>query len=131
MVFKNGNIYTVNDARPKAEAVAVKGDRIIFVGSNSEAQKYVGKHTRVIDLGSRTMVPGLTNDQLFFVAFAQGWCMKATPEFERMRATVDSHAHARYRVLGPLANFPEFAQAFGCKEGDPMVLPPEKRARIW
>jgi predicted amidohydrolase YtcJ len=61
LVFKNGNIYTVNDARPKAEAVAIKGDRIVFVGSNGEAQKYVGRNTRVIDLGGRTMVPGLTD----------------------------------------------------------------------
>ena len=61
LVFKNGNIYTVNDTRPKAEAVAIKGDRIIFVGSNGEAQKYVDRNTRVIDLGGRTMVPGMTD----------------------------------------------------------------------
>ena len=61
LVFKNGNIYTVNDARPKAEAVAIKGDHIIFVGSNGEAQKYVGRNTRVIDLGGKTMLPGMTD----------------------------------------------------------------------
>ncbi len=61
LVFKNGNIYTVNDARPKAEAVAVKSDRIIFVGSNRDVQKYVDKNTRVIDLKGRTMVPGMTD----------------------------------------------------------------------
>lgn len=61
LVFKNGNIYTVNDARPKAEAVAIKGDRILFVGSNRDAQKYVDKNTRVIDLGGKTMLPGMTD----------------------------------------------------------------------
>jgi predicted amidohydrolase YtcJ len=61
LVFKNGNIYTVNDARPKAEALAIKGDRILFVGSNRDAQKYVGRNTRVIDLGGKTMVPGMTD----------------------------------------------------------------------
>lgn len=61
LVFKNANIYTVNDARPKAEAVAVKGDRIIFVGSNGEAQKYVGRNTHVIDLKGKTMLPGMTD----------------------------------------------------------------------
>jgi hypothetical protein len=61
LVFKNGNIYTVNELQPQAEAVAVKGDRIIFVGSNQNVQKYVGKNTRVIDLGGRTMVPGMTD----------------------------------------------------------------------
>jgi predicted amidohydrolase YtcJ len=61
LVFKNGNIYPVDDARPKAEAVAVKADRFVFVGSNGEAQKYVGRNTRVIDLAGRTMLPGMTD----------------------------------------------------------------------
>ena len=61
LVFRNGNIYTANDARPKAEAVAVKGDRIVFVGSNRDAQQYVGAKTRVIDLGGKTMLPGMTD----------------------------------------------------------------------
>ena len=61
LVFKNGNIYTVNEARPKAEAVAIKDDRIVFFGSNHEAQQYVGKQTRVIDLNGKTMVPGMTD----------------------------------------------------------------------
>ncbi len=61
VVFENGNIYTVNERQPKAEAVAIKGDRIVFVGSNREAQKYVGKRTRVIDLNGKTMVPGMTD----------------------------------------------------------------------
>lgn len=61
LVFKNGNIYTADDARPKAEAAAVKGDRIIFAGSNREVQKYIGSKTRVIDLAGKTMLPGLTD----------------------------------------------------------------------
>ncbi len=61
LVLKNGNVYTVNDRQPHAEAVAVKSDRIIFVGSNDEAQKYVGNKTRVIDLKGETVLPGLTD----------------------------------------------------------------------
>jgi predicted amidohydrolase YtcJ len=61
LVFKNGNIYTVNPAQPKGEAVAVKGDRIVFVGSNRDAQAYVGPRTRVIDLKGKTVLPGLTD----------------------------------------------------------------------
>ncbi len=61
LVFKNGNIYTVNERQPTAEAVAVKGDRIIFVGSNRETQNYVGKNTRVVDLNGKTLVPGMTD----------------------------------------------------------------------
>ncbi len=61
LVLKNGNIYTVDEKKPKADAVAVKGDRIVFVGSNGDVQKYVGKSTRVIDLKGRTVVPGMTD----------------------------------------------------------------------
>lgn len=61
LVLQNGNVYTVNDRQPRAEAVAVKGDRIIFVGSNGEAQKYIGKSTRVVDLKDETVVPGMTD----------------------------------------------------------------------
>ena len=61
LVFKNGNVYTVNSNRPKAEAIAVKADRIVFVGSNLEAQRYVGSSTRVVDLMGKTVVPGMTD----------------------------------------------------------------------
>ena len=61
IVFKNGNVYTVNARNPKAEAIAVKGDRIVFVGSNEEAQKYAGSQTKVIDLQGKTVVPGMAD----------------------------------------------------------------------
>src|SRR6185503_15245230 len=61
VVFKNGNIYTANDKAPRAEAIAVKADRIMFVGSNAEAQKYVGQNTRVVDLKGNTVLPGFTD----------------------------------------------------------------------
>ncbi|PYP88014.1 MAG: amidohydrolase [Blastocatellia bacterium AA13] len=60
-LFINGNIYTVNDRAPHAEAVAVKNGRVLFVGSNKDAKAYQGAGTRVIDLGGRTVVPGLTD----------------------------------------------------------------------
>src|SRR5258706_11391595 len=61
VVFINGNIYTVNDGQPRAEAIAVKGGRIIFVGSTARVKAYQGKTTRVIDLHGNTVVPGLTD----------------------------------------------------------------------
>ncbi|CAN5720483.1 amidohydrolase [soil metagenome] len=61
VVFKNGNVYTVNSNQPKVEALAVKADRIVFVGSNIGAQKFIGKSTRVVDLQGKTVVPGMTD----------------------------------------------------------------------
>jgi predicted amidohydrolase YtcJ len=60
-IFTNGNIHTVNDAQPHAEAIAIKSERIVFVGSSDEAQKYSGAATRTIDLQGKTVVPGLTD----------------------------------------------------------------------
>src|SRR5216117_298964 len=59
LVLANGNIYTVHDKQPKAEAIAVKGNRIVFVGSNEDAKKFHA--AKVIDLRRRTLVPGLTD----------------------------------------------------------------------
>src|SRR5439155_4536078 len=61
LVFINGNIYTVNEKQAHAEAVAVKGDRIVFVGSNADAKKFEGAKTRVVDLHGATVVPGMTD----------------------------------------------------------------------
>ena len=58
LVVQNGNIYTVEVNSPKAFAVAVKGGRIIAVGSNPDIDPFVGKKTRVVDLEGLTMIPG-------------------------------------------------------------------------
>ena len=61
IVFNNGNVYTANDKAPQAQAIAVKGDRIVFVGTNADAQQYVGANTRVVDLHGNTVLPGFTD----------------------------------------------------------------------
>ncbi|MDP1832445.1 MAG: M13 family metallopeptidase [Geothrix sp.] len=60
-------------------------------------------------------VDGFTPDQRFFLAFAQGWRTNQRPEALRMQVTTDVHAPVRWRVLGPVADFPEFRKAFGCE----------------
>lgn len=61
IVLKNGNVYTANDKAPRAEAIAVKADRIVFVGSNADAEKFVSQGTRVVDLKGKTVLPGFTD----------------------------------------------------------------------
>lgn len=61
IVFKNGNVYTANDKAPQAQAIAVKADRILFVGTNDAARKYVGASTRIVDLHGSTVLPGFTD----------------------------------------------------------------------
>ena len=59
LLLVNGNVYTVNEKQPHAEAVAVRKDRIVFVGSNESAKKFHA--ARTIDLAGKTVVPGLTD----------------------------------------------------------------------
>ncbi|HKQ75149.1 MAG TPA: amidohydrolase [Blastocatellia bacterium] len=66
IVFKNGNIYTVNENNPKAEAIAAKYGKIVFVGSNADAKKYEVKGVKVIDLKGATVVPGLADAHYHF-----------------------------------------------------------------
>src|SRR5437016_4391026 len=61
LVFVNGNIYTVNERQPDAEAIAVRKDRIAFAGSNEDAKKLASDKTRIVDLRGRTVVPGMTD----------------------------------------------------------------------
>jgi len=74
-------------------------------------------------------VPGFTNDQLFFLGFAQSWCSVVAPEFSRLLVTMDPHSPAKFRINGPLSNFPAFAETFQCKAGTPMN--PAKRCEVW
>lgn len=57
-VFKNAKIYTVNEQQAWADAVALSDNKIIFVGSNSAIEKYIGATTKVIDLEGKMLMPG-------------------------------------------------------------------------
>lgn len=74
-------------------------------------------------------VDGFTPEQQFFLAAAQVWCAKYRPEAQRLLVNTDPHSPPRWRVDGPLSNLPEFARAFQCRPGDPMVR--EARCEIW
>jgi predicted amidohydrolase YtcJ len=61
LILVNGNVYTVNKKQPRAEAIAVRDQRIVFVGLNEDARKFRGDKTSIIDLGGKTVVPGFTD----------------------------------------------------------------------
>jgi len=58
-LLTNGNVYTVTEKQPKAEAVAVKANRIVFVGSTDEAKKFHA--AKIVDLHGLTVLPGFTD----------------------------------------------------------------------
>ncbi|HQY91331.1 amidohydrolase [Caldilinea sp.] len=58
-LFTNAAVFTADLANPRAEAVAVRGNRIVFVGRSTAAAEWQGPHTEVIDAGGRSLLPGL------------------------------------------------------------------------
>ncbi|MEP6905189.1 MAG: M13 family metallopeptidase, partial [Gemmatimonadales bacterium] len=87
---------------------------------------------RALDrIGTREIIDGYTPEQRFFIAYAQSWRQHTRPEQLRSRVMTDPHAPAEWRTNGPVSNMPQFAAAFRCNTGDPMVRPTELIPHIW
>jgi endothelin-converting enzyme/putative endopeptidase len=76
-------------------------------------------------------IDGFTPEQQFFIAWGQFRADHIRPETQRVMMQSDPHPVAKYRVIGPLSNLPEFQSAFQCKGDAPMVRPAEKRCEVW
>lgn len=68
LVIVNANVHTMNQQQPRAEAVAVYGNRIVAVGSTAEIRRLAGARTRVIDAGGRLVLPGFNDSHLHFLS---------------------------------------------------------------
>jgi len=76
-------------------------------------------------------IGGLTPLQRYFLGYALSWLGHERDERLRQGLLSDVHSPAKWRVLGPVVNVPEFYEAFGVKKGDPMWRDEAARARIW
>jgi putative endopeptidase len=88
-------------------------------------------YLRSLEGKPRTSIDGYTPEQRFFIGFGQVWRGHARPEFLRQQVVTDPHSPAKFRVLGPLSNMPQFYNAFGVKKGDGMWRDENERAKIW
>ncbi len=77
------------------------------------------------------MIDGLAREQRFFHGWAAMWRAHYRPEALKVRLASDPHAPAVVRAWAPMTNHPAFAEAFGCKDTDPMVHAGAKRVVIW
>jgi endothelin-converting enzyme/putative endopeptidase len=80
---------------------------------------------------SNGRIDGFTPDQQFFIAWGQFRGDQTRPETQKLMVQSDPHPVAKYRVLGPISNFPPFAEAFNCKADDAMVRPEAERCVVW
>lgn len=69
LVFHNGRVITINDEKPRAEAVVVVRDRIALVGDDTAARDAIGPRTRAIDLGGRALLPGFNDAHCHIVLY--------------------------------------------------------------
>jgi predicted metalloendopeptidase len=84
-----------------------------------------------LDDGSvkKDKIDGFTPQQRFFLGYAQIWCQNERPEAAKTLVRTDPHSPGEFRVDGVLQNMPEFAAAFSCSEGQPMVS--ANACRVW
>jgi predicted amidohydrolase YtcJ len=68
LIITNAKVWTVDKSSPTAQAVAVLGDRIVAVGSNSDVNNWRGPNTRVIDAEGKLLLPGFNDSHVHFVS---------------------------------------------------------------
>lgn len=76
-------------------------------------------------------IAGLNPMQRFFLGYAYAWMVNMRPEALATRVLTDVHSPAKFRVIGPLVNMPEFYATFDVKAGDKIFLPENERVHIW
>lgn len=67
LIIRNAKIWTVDKDHPTAQAVAVLGERIVAVGSNSDVEAWHGARTRMMDASGRLLLPGFNDSHVHFV----------------------------------------------------------------
>jgi putative endopeptidase len=105
----------------------IEGESIADLGGLTVAYAAYQKHLQ--GKPQQADANGFTPDQRFFLGWAQIWALNVRPEAAKLQANTDPHPLPRFRTNGPTSNMIEFARAFGCKKGDPMVR--ETVCKIW
>jgi putative endopeptidase len=128
LIANQYSAYTVLDS-VHVNGRLTLGENAADIGGLSVA--YAALQKALAGKPSPPLIDGFTPEQRFFLAWAQIWRANTTPETQRLLVNTDPHSPGRWRTSGPLSNMPEFAAAFGCKPGDPMVRPDSVRATLW
>jgi putative endopeptidase len=122
------NAYTVLDTATHVQGELTLGENIGDFGGLTVAYAAM---KRALAAHPQPVIDGFTPEQRFFLGWAQVWRELDRPEFLRYLVSSNEHPPAKWRVNGPLSNMPEFKEAWGCKDGDPMVRPEASRPHIW
>ena len=127
MIVKQFNDYTAID-NMHLNGELTQGENIADLGGvvmGFEAFKNTDQYK------NNEMIAGLNPSQRFFLGYALGWMLNIRPEALKNQIKTDVHSPAKWRILGPLSNMPEFYSAFGVKKGDKMWRAENQIVKIW
>jgi predicted amidohydrolase YtcJ len=144
LVLKNGNIITMDDTKPEASAIAVKGEKIVWVGDTSETSSWTGKSTRILDLQGAFVYPGLIESHAHIIGLGQSRStldLVGTPDKETILKMVEKRAKDEPKgwILGrgwdqndwPKKEFPTASDLDKVSAGRPVVLERIDGHAIW
>ena len=100
-VLTNGKIITVDDRFSIAQAVAIRGDRFVAVGTNQDITRLAGPNTRRIDLGGKAVVPGLIDAHAHLMRAAETWAIEVRFDGIESRKQALDMVRAKATALGP------------------------------
>uniref|UniRef100_A0A0K0FE70 Neprilysin-1 (inferred by orthology to a C. elegans protein) n=1 Tax=Strongyloides venezuelensis TaxID=75913 RepID=A0A0K0FE70_STRVS len=123
--------YEVPDTGLKINGVLTQGENIADNGGIKGAFRAYKNYIKRLG-NDEPRIPGFakySNDQIFFMSYAQTWCGKAKPQSVVRQILGDPHSPMRFRVNGVMVNQPDFANAFKCPVGSKMN--PGKRCEVW
>jgi predicted amidohydrolase YtcJ len=101
LILTNGKIITVDDQFSIASAVAIRGERIVAVGTNSDITRLAGPNTRRIDLRGRSVIPGLIDNHAHFQEEGAYWSLELRLDGVDSRKTALEMIRAKAMAVGP------------------------------
>ena len=116
------------------EGLIKKGGRLVLgeaIGDLAGARIAFAAFQKALQRRPEPLRDGFTPEQQFFIAWGQFRGDAIRPELARTMVQGDPHPIAKYRVIGPVSNLPEFQKAFSCKPDAPMVRPANLRCEVW
>lgn len=143
-IYEGGLIYTVDPAQPSAEAVAVRGDRIVFVGSAKEVDAWQGPQTRTVNINGGMLMPGFIDGHNHFVAGTatkRGVNLSGSTDTKDMLQRIKNYVQAnpqKSAYMGFNWEFPMFGESGGMRQeldaisgGKPMMFFNEDTHHVW
>jgi predicted amidohydrolase YtcJ len=101
LILTNGKIITVDERFTIAQAVAIKGDRVVAVGTNQEMTQLAGPNTRRVDLMGRAVIPGLIDNHMHLLRAATTWERELRFDGVESRKKAIEMLRARVKAAGP------------------------------